>query len=410
MTASIVEYMEKKIELLSPAGNTERMIMALHYGADAVYLGGEKYGLRAFSDNFGIEELAEAVRYAHAMDKKVYFTLNVFAHNSDINGMAEYVASVGACGVDGFIISDPGVLRIAKRACPDTPVHISTQANITNYESAAFWHDMGAERVVLARELTLDDIAEIRAKTPSTLELEAFVHGAMCVAYSGRCLVSSFLTGRSGNQGKCTQVCRWDFEIREKGRQGQYLTLSEDSRGSYILNSRDLNMIRHIKELSEAGICSFKIEGRMKTAYYTSVTTRAYRLAIDDYLNGREFDEELYAETCRASHRQYSEGFYFGKPSNYTESSDYIHEYSFIAVVRDYDHSTGEAIIEQRNNFAVGDTIEVLSTDREIKSFTVEEIINEAGESQTTAAHAQQILRIKCGFEVAKYDIWRKKL
>lgn len=388
----------------------ERLIMALHYGADAVYLGGEKYSLRAFSDNFSIEQLGEAVSYTHALGKKVYFTLNIFANNRDMDDMSEYISSVGECGVDAFIISDPGVLRIAKKICPEIPIHISTQANITNYESAAFWHDIGAERVVLARELTLDDIAEIRAKTSPALELEAFVHGAMCVAYSGRCLVSSFLTGRSGNQGKCTQVCRWDFEIREKGRQGQYLTLSEDSRGSYILNSRDMNMIRHIKELSEAGISSFKIEGRMKTVYYTSVITRAYRIAVDDYLNGREFDEALYEETCKASHRPYSEGFYFGKPANYTESSDYIQEYSFVAVVRGYDAEKGEAIIEQRNNFSVGDVIEILSTEREIKSFVVESIINEDGLSQQSAPHSQQRLHVRCCYEAHQYDIWRKKI
>lgn len=407
----------KRLELLAPAGDLEKLKIAVLYGADAVYIGGEAYGLRAKAKNFDLDTMAEGIRFAHERGVKVYVTANIFAHNADFAEMAEYFKAVEKIGADALIISDLGVFSVAKEAVPNMEIHISTQANNTNYRSAEMWYQLGAQRVVVARELSLTEIRQIRDHIPEDMEIEAFVHGAMCISYSGRCLLSNYLAGRDANKGACAHPCRWKYHLVEETRPGVYMPIEENERGTYIYNSKDLCMIEHIPDLEKAGIYSLKIEGRMKTPFYVGTVVKAYRQAIDEYYA----DPEKYAarlpyyleEVSKASHRDYTTAFYYGKPDGnqqvYTNNS-YIREYDFIGMVQeDWDAESGFALVEQRNKFSVGEEIEVMPAVGEAFSMQVTELINEAGENVTAAPHPQEKLRMKFDRPVKKYDMLRKK-
>ena len=398
------------IELLSPAGNRERLEYALAYGADAVYMAGSRYSLRAFADNFEPDELKSALELVHSKGKKAYITVNIYAHNSDIDGMEDYFRFLYDIGADAVLVSDLGVLEAAKKGAPELPVHISTQANVTNYAAARFFCNAGAERIVLARELSIEEIALIHQKVPQA-ELEAFVHGAACISYSGRCLLSDYLTGRSANQGKCAQPCRWGYELVPQGRADSF-PIAQDERGTYILNSKDLCMIDHLGELADAGVTSFKIEGRMKTAYYTAAVTNAYRRAIDRLEAGLEPDSTLKEELAKAANREFTTGFYFGPVQNGQryESSKCRQSHEFSAVVLSSD---GEYLtLEQRNRFRVGDVLEVLSPEpsRCGQKFTVESIISSQGCSVQAAPNPQERVKVPCTLRLEYMDILRRKL
>lgn len=398
------------IELLSPAGNRERLEYALAYGADAVYMAGSRYSLRAFADNFEPDELKSALEFVHSKGKKAYITVNIYAHNSDIDGMEDYFRFLYDIGADAVLVSDLGVLEAAKKGAPELPVHISTQANVTNYAAARFFCNAGAERIVLARELSIEEIALIHQKVPQA-ELEAFVHGAACISYSGRCLLSDYLTGRSANQGKCAQPCRWGYELVPQGRADSF-PIAQDERGTYILNSKDLCMIDHLGELADAGVTSFKIEGRMKTAYYTAAVTNAYRRAIDRLEAGLEPDPALKEELAKAANREFTTGFYFGpvQQGQRYESSKCRQSHEFSAVVLS---SNGEYLtLEQRNRFRVGDVLEVLSPEpsRCGRKFTVESIISSQGCSVQAAPNPQERVKVPCTLRLEYMDILRRKL
>lgn len=398
------------IELLSPAGNRERLEYALAYGADAVYMAGSRYSLRAFADNFEPDELKSALELVHSKGKKAYITVNIYAHNSDIDGMEDYFRFLYDIGADAVLVSDLGVLEAAKKGAPELPVHISTQANVTNYAAARFFCNAGAERIVLARELSIEEIALIYQKVPQA-ELEAFVHGAACISYSGRCLLSDYLTGRSANQGKCAQPCRWGYELVPQGRADSF-PIAQDERGTYILNSKDLCMIDHLGELADAGVTAFKIEGRMKTAYYTAAVTNAYRRAIDRLEAGLEPDPALKEELAKAANREFTTGFYFGPVQNGQryESSKCRQSHEFSAVVLSSD---GEYLtLEQRNRFRVGDVLEVLSPEpsRCGRKFTVESIISSQGCSVQAAPNPQERVKVPCTLRLEYMDILRRKL
>lgn len=398
------------IELLSPAGNRERLEYALAYGADAVYMAGSRFSLRAFADNFEPDELKSALELVHSKGKKAYITVNIYAHNSDIDGMEDYFRFLYDIGADAVLVSDLGVLEAAKKGAPEMPVHISTQANVTNYAAARFFCNAGAERIVLARELSIEEIALIHQKVPQA-ELEAFVHGAACISYSGRCLLSDYLTGRSANQGKCAQPCRWGYELVPQGRADSF-PIAQDERGTYILNSKDLCMIDHLGELADAGVTSFKIEGRMKTAYYTAAVTNAYRRAIDRLEAGLEPDSTLKEELAKAANREFTTGFYFGLVQNGQryESSKCRQSHEFSAVVLSSD---GEYLtLEQRNRFRVGDVLEVLSPEpsRCGQKFTVESIISSQGCSVQAAPNPQERVKVPCTLRLEYMDILRRKL
>lgn len=406
--------MNKKIELLAPAGDLEKLKIAVLYGADAVYLGGTSFGLRAKAKNFDIEQMAEGVAFAHAHNAKVYVTCNIFAHNEDFEGMAPYFKQLEQIGVDALLVADPGVFSLARKTVPNMDIHISTQANNTNYNTALFWKELGATRIVMARELSLKEIRGIADNIPPELEIEAFVHGAMCISYSGRCLLSNYLSGRDANKGACSHPCRWQYYVTEKTRPNEYMPIVEDDRGTFIFNSKDLCMIEHIPELVEAGIMSLKIEGRIKTAYYVGTVIRIYREAIDDYLKDPKLYEskkEYYLEEVKkASYRGFTTGFYYGKPNEsdqiYTSSS-YIRTYDFIGMVMEY--SEGYAIIEQRNKFVVGDEVEFMRANGESFKQIIEEMYNEAGERITEAPHPQQIIKLKVDNVVSGFDMMRKE-
>lgn len=398
------------IELLSPAGNRERLEYALAYGADAVYMAGSRFSLRAFADNFEPDELKSALELVHSKGKKAYITVNIYAHNSDIDGMEDYFRFLYDIGADAVLVSDLGVLEAAKKGAPELPVHISTQANVTNYAAARFFCNAGAERIVLARELSIEEIALIHQKVPQA-ELEAFVHGAACISYSGRCLLSDYLTGRSANQGKCAQPCRWGYELVPQGRADSF-PIEQDERGTYILNSKDLCMIDHLGELADAGVTSFKIEGRMKTAYYTAAVTNAYRRATDRLEAGLEPDPTLKEELAKAANREFTTGFYFGPVQNGQryESSKCRQSHEFSAVVLSSD---GEYLtLEQRNRFRVGDVLEVLSPEpsRCGQKFTVESIISSQGCSVQAAPNPQERVKVPCTLRLEYMDILRRKL
>ena len=404
-----------KIELLAPAGDPEKLKIALEYGADAVYFGGEDFSLRSQSGGFSEEEMRESVAYAHNMGRKCYLTLNIYAHNDDIEKIREYLERIKDIPVDAFLISDPGVMDTLKEVIPDAHIHLSTQANMTNYKAADFWKKLGVERLVLARELSLKEIEEIH-KT-SDIELEAFVHGAMCISYSGRCLLSNFMSGRDANKGLCSHPCRWEYTLMEEKRPGEYFPVEEDSRGTYFMNSHDLCMIEHIPDLIKSGISSLKIEGRMKTVYYVAATVRAYRIAIDSYYRDPEnyrFDESLLSEVGKVSHREFTTGFFYGDPGssaqNYS-SSNYIKTYSFTGKVISYDECDGFATVEQRNKMVEGDTIEVFGPGDNLFSQKLEEMYDlETGDRITSAPHAQQMLRIKMEHPVKENYLIRKEI
>ncbi|MDR1688560.1 MAG: U32 family peptidase [Clostridiales bacterium] len=406
-----------KPELLAPAGDMEKLIAACEYGADAVYIGGGNYNLRAGAKNFGADETAQAAAYAHKRGVKVYAAVNIFAHNEDLGGMVEYFTAIKHAGIDALIISDPGVFDLARKTLPDTDIHISTQANNTNYAGVLFWGKRGAKRAVLARELSFNEIAQISEKTAGKVELEVFVHGAMCVSYSGRCLLSNYLNERDSNRGMCSQPCRWKYALSEKSREGEFFQVEEDSRGTYILNSKDLCMIEYIPELIKSGAVSFKIEGRNKTPYYVAAVTKAYREAIDDYFESPEkylARKNYYMdEILKVSNREFTTGFYFTKPDGSAQiycGDSYVRTYDFIGVVLGYDEKTGLAKIEQRNKFSVGDTAEFLTPKGGGASALISEMYNENMESILSAPHPKQIVYVKTGLPVKALDFMRKRM
>ncbi len=405
----------KKIELLAPAGDLEKLKIAVDYGADAVYFGGAGFSLRAGAGNFTAEEMLEGVQYAHDHGCSVYMTINIFAHNEDIHQLPGFLESIRDIDIDAFLVSDPGVMRLLKRHRPDAVIHLSTQANTTNYETAMFWYDLGVRRIVTAREMSLEDIREFRRNLPEEMEIEAFVHGAMCISYSGRCLLSNFMTGRDANRGACAHPCRWKYSLVEEKRPGEYYPVEEDDRGTYFFNSRDLCMVEHLPELIEAGVASAKIEGRMKSIFYLATVLRVYRTAIDSYYLDPahyRFRREWLDELSKASHRHFTTGFFFerpdGKSQNY-DSSSYIREYDFIGIVREYDAETGTALVEQRNNFRVGDEIEVFGPGSAgFFPMTVESMVNEEGEQILVVPHAQQMVTMNMKHPVRKGYMLRR--
>ncbi|WIV11179.1 U32 family peptidase [Proteiniborus sp. MB09-C3] len=401
-------------ELLAPAGDIEKLKMAIVYGADAVYLGGEAFGLRASSKNFSIDEIKEGLEFAHSRGRRLYVTLNIIPHNEDLSGLPEYLKTLDEIGVDAVIVSDPGVVSVVKEIAPNMEIHISTQANTTNYLSANFWHKIGVKRIVLARELSINEIKEIIDKIPPELEIETFIHGAMCISYSGRCLLSNYMTHRDANRGECAQSCRWKYNLVEEKRPDEYYPVYEDENGTYIFNSKDLCMIEHIPELVEAGVKSFKIEGRMKSPYYVATVVRSYRMAMDEYFAdpaNYKFNEKWLEEIKKASHRDHTTGFYFGKPTGneqlYTSSS-YIRTYDFLGLVLDYDNSTSIATVEQRNRIFVGNEIEVFGPNKEHFNQVIEKMWDKANNEIDVAPHAQQIIKIKMDKPVETWDIIRK--
>ena len=393
----------RKTELLIPAGSLDVLKTAVIYGADAVYIGGEAFGLRAKAHNFSLEDMKEGIAFAHAHDVKVYVTANILAHNQDLPGVEAYFEELKEVGPDALIISDPGVFEIAKRVLPDTELHVSTQANNTNYGTYLFWNRMGAKRVVSARELSLAEIKEIRSHIPDDMEIESFIHGAMGISYSGRCLLSNFFTGRDANQGACTHPCRWKYSIVEETRPGEYMPVYENERGTYIFNSKDLCMIEHVPELIDAGIDSFKIEGRMKTALYVAAVTRTYRRAIDDYKTSPDlFEKNLdyyREEIAKCTYRQFTTGFYYGKTdenSQIYDANTYIKEYTYIGIVQDIDEN-GWCKIYQRNKFSVGETIEVMLPDGSNKNLPVLAMEDGDRNSVESAPHPKQEIWINFG-------------
>ncbi|MCC2865307.1 U32 family peptidase [Anaerovorax odorimutans] len=403
-----------KLELLAPAGDLEKLKTAVDYGADAVYFGGELFSLRAGSGNLSIEQMKEAVQYAHAHHVKCYLALNIFAHNEDVLPLEDYLLKIKALEIDAFIVSDPGIMLMIRAVMPDAEIHLSTQANMTNYKTAQFWKNQGVKRIVLARELTFDEIRHLRAQQPD-LELEAFVQGAMCISYSGRCLLSNFMIERDANRGQCAHPCRWKYALVEEQRPGEYYPIEEDERGTYILNSRDLCMIDHIPDLVEAGIASAKIEGRMKSSFYVATVVGAYRKAIDAYYQdpaGYEFRKEWMDELKKVSHREFTTGFYYNQPTNQDQNyqtSAYTRNYSFIGVVKDYDPQTGMAIVEQRNKMTVGEEIEVFGPHTDFFKQTLEVLLDEEGNAIESAPHPQQILQIKMEHPVSANFMLRKR-
>ena len=390
-----------KLELLAPAGDMEKLKTAVRFGADAVYFGGEMFSLRAGAGNFTVPEIEEAMEWLHSNNAKGYMTINIYPHNGDILPLRDYIGKIRHIPVDAFLVSDPGVMGLIREQIPDAEIHLSTQANTTNYLTARFWASQGVKRIVCAREMSLEEIRIMRAELPEDIEIESFVHGAMCISYSGRCLLSNFMAGRDANRGACTHPCRWKYALVEEQRPGQYYPIEEDGYGSYILNSRDLCMIDHIPDLAEAGVYSLKIEGRMKSMYYVATVVTAYRAAIDAYLSDPEnyvFDSKWYDELCKASHREFTHGFYYNKPTDKDQNyltSDYTREYSFIGLVRETDENTGLTTVEQRNKFSIGDTVEVFGPYTAYYEETINEMYDEEGNAIESAPHPQQILRIR---------------
>ena len=403
----------RRPELLIPASNLEVLKVAVMFGADAVYIGGEAFGLRAKAKNFSKDDMAAGIRFAHEYGVRVHVTVNILAHNDDLEGVREYLCELKELKPDALIIADPAIFEMAKEICPDIERHVSTQANNTNYGTYNFWWKQGAKRVVSARELSLKEISEIRKHIPEEMEIESFIHGAMCISYSGRCLLSNFFTGRDANQGACTHPCRWKYAVVEEKRPGQYMPVYENERGTYIFNSKDLCMIEHIPEMIEAGIDSFKIEGRMKTALYVATVARTYRLAIDDYLKDPKLYEEhmlwYLDQISNCTYRQFTTGFYFGKPdetSQIYDSNTYVREYTYLGIIGK--ESDGRYRIEQRNKFSVGETIEIMKPDGQNIETVVRAIINEDGETQESAPHSKQVLYIELDKKAEKYDILRR--
>ncbi len=404
----------KKPELLVPASSLEVLKIAVIFGADAVYIGGESFGLRAKAKNFSMDDMREGIRFAHGHGVKVYVTANILAHNGDLDGVRYYFSELKEVKPDALIISDPGVFAIAKEVCPELEVHISTQANNTNYGTFRFWHKLGAKRVVSARELSLAEIATIRENIPEDLEIETFIHGAMCISYSGRCLLSNYFTGRDANRGACTHPCRWKYAVMEESRPGEYLPVYENERGTYIFNSKDLCMIEHIPQLVQAGIDSFKIEGRMKTALYVATVARTYRRAIDDYFVSRELYEKhmpwYLGQIVGCTYRQFTTGFFFGKPDENTQIYDnntYVKDYTYLGIVGE--HNDKGYRIEQRNKFSVGEEIEVMKPNGENLAVVVKSIRDAEGNEVESAPHPKQVLYIDVGQPLTTFDILRRQ-
>ena len=402
--------MKRHPELLVPASSLEVLKTAVVFGADAVYIGGEAFGLRAKAKNFSMEDMRSGIAFAHEHDVKVYVTANILAHNADLEGIRTYFEELREIKPDALIIADPGVFEIAKEVCPEIERHVSTQANNTNYATYNFWYRQGAKRVVSARELSMQEIGELRAHIPADLEIETFIHGAMCISYSGRCLLSNYFTGRDANQGACTHPCRWKYAVVEETRPGEYMPVYENERGTYIVNSKDLCMIEHIPELIDAGIDSLKIEGRMKTALYVATVARTYRRALDDYMESPQkyranmpwYQEQI----SNCTYRQFTTGFFFGKPDEHTQiydSNTYVKEYIYLGIVGG--EKDGLYRIEQRNKFSVGDEIEIMKPDGRVVPVKVGRILNEAGEEQDSAPHPKQVLYVDLQGQAEIYDI-----
>ncbi len=405
----------RKPELLIPAKGPEELKTAVNFGADAIYIGGEVMGLRANARNFTLDEMRDGIAFAHEHGVKVYVTANIFAHNSDLEEAEKYFRELNEVRPDAVLVADPGMFTLAKENCPNVEIHISTQANNTNYQTALFWHRMGATRIVTARELSLKEIREIRDHIPDDLEIESFIHGAMCISYSGRCLLSNYFTGRDANHGECTHPCRWQYAVAEQTRPGQYMPIEENERGTYIFNSKDLCMIEHIPELVEAGIDSFKIEGRMKTALYVATTARTYRRAIDDYFESPEKYQAnmqwYHDEIRKCTMRNFSTGFYFGKPgaeSQIYDSNTYVQEYTYLGQVEAVTPE-GEAVIHQKNKFSVGDEIEIMKPDFTNEIVKVLSITDPENGPQESAPHPKQLLHIKLSGTPSALDILRRK-
>ena len=405
----------KKPELMIPASSLEVLKTAVTFGADAVYIGGEVFSLRAKSKNFSMDDMREGIAFAHAHGTKVYVTANILAHNGDLNGIEAYFHELKEIGPDALIISDPGVFQIAKEICPEIDVHISTQANNTNYRTYRFWHTLGARRVVSARELSIEEIKELRANIPDDLEIETFIHGAMCISYSGRCLLSSYFTGRDANQGACTHPCRWKYAIMEETRPGEYLPVYENERGTYIFNSKDLCMIEYIPEIVNAGIDSLKIEGRMKTALYVATVARTYRKAIDDYFESEEkyrANMDWYkAEIAKCTYRQFTTGFFFGKPDHDTQiydSNTYIKAYTYLGLIGE-NRGDGYYALEQRNKFSVGEEIEIMKPDGTDLTVVVRGMTDEEGQPMESCPHPKQKIYVDLGVELSPFDLLRRK-
>lgn len=405
----------KRPELLVPASSLEVLKVAVIFGADAVYIGGEAFGLRAKAKNFSMDDIREGIAFAHAHNVKVYITANILAHNADLEGVRGYFEELKEVGPDALIISDPGVFMIAREVCPEIDIHVSTQANNTNYATFNFWYQQGARRVVTARELSLVELKQIRENIPDDLEMETFIHGAMCISYSGRCLLSNYFTGRDANHGACTHPCRWKYSIVEETRPGEYMPVYENERGTFIFNSKDLCMIEHIPEMFDTGVDSYKIEGRMKTALYVATVARTYRKALDDYME----DPELYKKNMpwyldqisNCTYRQFTTGFFFGKPdedAQIYDSNTYVKEYTYLGIVGEK-NADGLYRIEQRNKFSVGEVIEVMKPDGQNIEVTVQKILNEEGEAMESAPHPKQVLYIDLGHTLEQYDILRRK-
>ena len=402
-------------ELLVPASSLEVLKVAVIFGADAVYIGGEACGRRAKAKNFSKSDMAEGIAFAHEHGVKVYVTANILAHNRDLEGAKEYFRELKEMKPDALIIADPGMYTLAEQICPEIERHISTQANNTNYETYLFWHRLGAKRVVSARELSLEEIREIRAHIPDDMEIESFIHGAMCISYSGRCLLSNYFTGRDANQGACTHPCRWKYAVVEEQRPGEYLPVYENERGTYIFNSKDLCMIEHIPDLIDAGIDSLKIEGRMKTALYVATVARTYRKALDDFAKGKDVYEAnmpwYQEQISNCTYRQFTTGFFYGRPDENTQiydSNTYVKEYTYLGIAGPQNEA-GLYRIEQRNKFSVGETIEVMKPDGSNIEVTVKRIVDEEGNDMPSAPHPKQVLYIDLGMELDAFDILRRQ-
>lgn len=396
-------------ELLAPAGNLEKLKAAISFGADAVYLGGSKLNLRAFADNFTTEELKEGIEFAHSRGKKVYVTINIIPHNEDLEGLENYLLELYEIGADAALIADLGIIETARKVVPNLEIHLSTQANCTNYKSALFWHRLGVKRVVMAREMSLKDYEVLRERLPEACDIEAFVHGSMCMAYSGRCLLSNYLTGRDSNRGECAQPCRYKYYLSEKRETGEYHDITDDSNGVFIMNSKDLCMIEHIPELMKSGINSFKIEGRMKSSFYVASVVKAYREAIDKYREDPEnyvFNSKWLDCILKPSHRPYTTGFYFGEEiKQYYKSSSYIRDYDIVGIVRAYDNDRHIATIEQRNKAYDGDTVEVLTPKGDNKIIKLNAMKNNEGMPIESAPSAQMIYTIECSENLKDGDM-----
>ncbi|WP_196594934.1 peptidase U32 family protein [Pectinatus sottacetonis] len=407
--------MNNKVELLAPAGNLEKLKFAIIYGADAVYLGGKRFGLRTYGGNFSLKEMEEGILFAHSRKKKVYVTVNIFAHNKDLEGLADYVLKLEALKVDGILVSDLGIFSIVKTTAPGLPVHISTQANTTNWASVNAWEKMGAERIVLARELSLQEIQKIRCK--SSAELEMFVHGAMCISYSGRCVMSNYMTGRDSNRGECAQACRWKYSIVEEKRPDEYYPIEEDSHGTYIFNSKDLCLLPYISDIIKSGVNSLKIEGRMKSIYYVAGVVKVYREAIDTFYNKPHKLSELQSKWRESlekiSHRQYTAGFFFHNPTaedHVYNTSAYTQTADFVGIVLDYNEKTGYAIVEQRNNMKQGQRIELFQPNLPSYYQTIDQMFNDEDNKIAVAPHPQQHVKMKMAHPVEKYAILRRDI